>query len=186
MNSEKKIDTIDNNEYKIFVGNVPYDCTYDEFESCFKNIPGFIRADIAKIYKTNTSRGFGFVSFKTLQDAENLKERYDIVLKDRLLRFTTYKNDTERELLKNYNNYVVVNSIPSGKNKDWIKNGFREYEPIGKYFINTNYDTGELKNNAVIEILDDVKYNNLLIKKTHNIKNINLEISKYKSTNIWR
>ena len=178
--------TEENNEYKVFVGNVPYDCTNEEFESCFKNIPGFIRADIAKIYKTNMSRGFGFVSFKTLHDANSIKERYDIILKDRLLRFTTYKNEPERELLKNYNNYVIINGIPSGKDREWLKNGFREYEPIGKYFISTNYDTGIMKNNGIIEILDDVKYNNILIKKIHVVDNINLEILKYKSTNIWR
>ena len=43
-----------------------------------------------------------------------------------------------------------------------------------------------MKNNAIIEILDDAKFNNILLKKWYHIDGLTLEISKYKTKNIWR
>ena len=31
---------------KIFVGNVPFQCIEEEFKECFKDIPGFVDAEI--------------------------------------------------------------------------------------------------------------------------------------------
>src|SRR5579872_1241907 len=86
-----------NEECKIFVGNVPYNCIQEEFDECFKDVTGFIKAEIITVYKTHMSRGFGFVTMKTLQDAEILKQRDDIILKGRILRFTSYHNDIPNE-----------------------------------------------------------------------------------------
>src|SRR5437870_11420355 len=36
-------------ECKIFVGNIPYQCTQEEFEKCFQNINGFMKAEIITI-----------------------------------------------------------------------------------------------------------------------------------------
>ena len=58
---------------------------------------------------------------------------------------------------------------------------FSEYEPIGKYMILTNHQTGKSKSCGVIEIINDTKYKNVLAKKyilcNNNIK---LIVSRYK------
>lgn len=262
-------------EYKIFVGNVPYHCTQEEFCSCFEDVEGFIKAEIVNVYKTTVSRGFGFVTVKTLQDANKLKTREDIVLKGRILRFTSYsdvqlkqfnvpyetldrsnlqifskslderqrnhqvfskslderqrsqqiftKSLDERQRnqqiftkaldertksldvrLKSYDerqknqqeplnsyfdasfdtNYVFVDGIPEGKTRKWLKEQFHSYEPLGKCFIAMD-DSGRFKNNGLIEVLDDIKYKNILMVKFHTTDECTLETNRYRLNNAY-
>lgn len=78
------------NVCKVFVGNVPFQCSQEEFNECFEKMTGFIKAEI--VYKMNmsTSRGFGFVTFNSQENAKKLIENNFVVLKDRTLRFTEY------------------------------------------------------------------------------------------------
>lgn len=170
-----------NGECKIFVGNVPYQCTQEEFARCFQNVDGFIKAEIITVHKTNMSRGFGFVTMRSLYDAENLKQRDDILFKGRALRFTSYQNENSKPVMENLNNYVFVDGIPDGKNREWLRNCFSFYEPIGRCFITMNHENGEMKNNGVIEIIDDSKYKSILAKKWHEHDNVILETSKYRT-----
>lgn len=180
-----------NGNNKLFVGNVPYLCTQEEFEKCFEDVDGFKKAELITIYKckNNVSRGFGFVTMETPIDADKLKRRDDIVFKGRTLRFTQYKNDIIKKLIsKNindihdvaYNNYVYVEGIPRWKNRKWLRTCFSEYEPIGKYFVRMNHNTGEFENTGILEICDDSKYKLLLSKKKHVCDNITLDVSGYK------
>jgi hypothetical protein len=75
---------------KVFVGNVPFQCTREEFIECFKNIPGYTNADIIKRYRSKFSRGFGFVEFDNHMCAAELIKEKNIKLKNRVLRFTKY------------------------------------------------------------------------------------------------
>ena len=170
-----------NGECKIFVGNVPYQCTQEEFTIFFQNIDGFIKAEIITVHKTNMSRGFGFVTMRSLCDAENLKHREDILFKGRTLRFTSYHNDNLKPMMENINNYIFVDGIPYGKNRDWLRDCFVAYEPIGKCFVAMNHETGDMKNNGVIEIIDDIKYKSALAKKQHEINGATLDTFKYKT-----
>jgi len=189
-----------NNEYKIFVGNVPYQCTQEEFEKCFEHIEGYVRAELITIYKdtenseemanllssSHTSRGFGFITIKSYYNAEKLKMRNDIIFKGRVLRFTQYHDDDnmKKNILTNYlehnNNYVYVDGIPDGKNREWLKTYFNAYEPIGRCYISVDNETGKMKNDGMIEIIDDIKYKNILVKRWHNNDNIQLYTTKYK------
>jgi hypothetical protein len=57
-----------------------------------------------------------------------------------------------------------------------------DYEPIGKCFVIMNNETGEVKNNGLIEVIDDNKYKEILNKKYHTVeKDIILETSKYRT-----
>lgn len=168
------------NEYKIFVGNVPYDCTQEEFYECFKFMDGFKNAELVINHKTNTSRGFGFVTISTKLDADKLKNRI-IIFKDRELRFTNYKNNTNVHNYDSKNNYVYVNNIPSGKTRDWLLYCFSAYKPIGKYLILTDHLTGESKTCGVVEIINDEMYRHILSKKYIICDdNIKLNISRYR------
>ncbi len=168
------------NNCKIFVGNVPYQCTQEDFEKCFEKVPGFIRAEIVPIQKTNLSRGFGFITMRSHVDAEKLKHRNDIIFKGRILRFTSYHQDNFG-LVQNYsNNYVHVNGIPNGKNRNWLKDAFSDYEPIKKCFVMINHDSGERKRSGIIEVVEDSKYKSILAKKYHNINGDILDTTKYR------
>jgi len=170
-----------NDGYKIFVGNVPYHCTQEEFDICFTNVEGFIKAEIITMHKTNMSRGFGFVTVKTLHDAELLKRRDDIIFKGRTLRFTSYQEGTYKSVNETFTNYVFVDGIPDGKNREWLKKKFHHYEPIGRCFVSMDQETGNMKNYGVIEVLDENKYKHIVTKKWHDIDGKMIETTRYKN-----
>lgn len=178
------------NEYKIFVGNVPYCCNQHDFENVFKEFDGYIHAEIVNANmqnRTNMSRGFGFVTFKTKEQADNLKTQTNIILKNRTLRFTEYQTDIvdryktfDKYRYNEQPNYLLIENIPHDKDKNWLKNIFSNYKPIGKHFIMMNQKTGEIKNTGIVEILDDSKFKDLLTKRYIDVDNVLLELSRYK------
>jgi hypothetical protein len=241
-----------NTDCKIFVGNVPYQCTQDEFEKCFENVQGFVKAEIITVnkkyvkdknvdrimnrdgwienamqYRKRTpsndinsdeliddhyfrndcnnnndndddiendnndnnvdninpicmSRGFGFVTMNNMKDAENLKKRDDIMFKGRILRFTSYQNENDKTFIENYGNFIYVEGIPIGKNREWLKKMFSFYEPIGKYFIFPEKNNGDKKITGFIEVIEDNKYKMMLQKKYHLLDDVVMETLKYK------
>lgn len=113
------------NSCKIFVGNVPFQCTSKEFNDCFRFLDGFIRAEIIYKSKSEISRGFGFVLFDSTEHARQLIGKTDIICKDRVLRFTEYdinvSNDDNKYLendMNNVVNYNVNNDVNNDINND--------------------------------------------------------------------
>ena len=92
----------DINQRKIFVGNVPFNCTQEGFEECFDDISGIYKADIVKGHRDD-SRGIGFVTMNTIEDAETLKKREDIKCKGRTLRFYPYQNNASNNTTESIN-----------------------------------------------------------------------------------
>lgn len=164
--SEKVKWSEDLNRRKIFVGNVPFNCTQEDFESCFTNIPGIHKADIVKGYRDD-SRGIGFVTMNSIADAEDLKSRNDIKCKGRILRFYPYQNSTVKNTLDSTNNYIHIDGIPDGKDRHWLKEIFSEYEPFHRFFIAIDHNTGKRKNTGFLDIVDDHKYDRLISSKFH-------------------
>ena len=173
----------DCDETKIFVGNVPFQCTDKEFFDCFKEIPGFINAEIITKHNTSYSRGFGFVTVKTKEDADSLLKRSDIVFKDRVLRFTEYNFQEKDKIVKKVpKRYIYVKNVPSNINRDQLKTIFSEEGAIGACFINTNIKTGESRGSAVIEIKESELYQKLLDQKYYATKTGHIfELIKWKN-----
>lgn len=155
---------------KIFVGNIPFQCIEDEFKQCFKNIPGFISAEIVTRYNSPFSRGFGFVTLKTLEDAKKLIHRNDIIFKGRILRFTEYNFQDKIKIHKQHEqkNYLFIKNVPKEMTREQLKNIFSIHGTVGACFINTNIRTGESRGNAVVEIKEDDFFEKLINQK--NIK----------------
>jgi RNA recognition motif-containing protein len=168
---------------KIFVGNVPFQCTDEDFKKCFKNIPGFIAAEIVTRHNSGHSRGFGFVTVKTEQDARELLRRNDIMFKDRVLRFTEYNQQNAIKLPKQQKNYLFVKNIPKNMDREELKSIFSEFAPVGACFVNTDIRTGESKGNAVVEIKDDFWFENLLNEKILPIKDWTFRVSRWRNVN---
>lgn len=173
----------DSDTCKIFVGNVPFQCSKEEFIECFKNYIGFIDGDIINRFNSNNSRGFGFVTFNTSNNADEfLNSRQQISLKNRYLRFTRYMPLDKKIINNKYSdkNFIFIKNVPKNYTPSDIKNIFEKYSDIGSCFVNTNINTGESKGTAVVEILDDDSYYNLLNQRQVNINDIILYISKWK------
>ena len=169
---------------KIFVGNVPFQCANEEFKNCFKNIPGFVDAEIINRHNSDYSRGFGFVTLKTIDHAKKLLPRNDVIFKGRILRFADY-NFSEKNIQKqkmNNKNYLFIKNIPKHMKRIDLMNIFKTYGDVGGCFLMTNIKTGESKGNGIIEIKNDNLYETLLNKKYFKIyDNTILEVSKWKN-----
>jgi RNA recognition motif-containing protein len=176
-------------KHKIFVGNIPFQCTNDEFNECFNIIDGVIKAEI--IYKPYTmiSRGFGFITFDSKDNAQKILSQNNIFLKDRLLRFTEYesklikyKESIPDNLIKlKKNNFIMIKNLIDIDRNDLYEE-FNKYGYIGRYFIACHRKTGNLKNYGIVEIFNDELFDTLLNVKHIIIKNNTYDIVKWTYT----
>lgn len=189
---------MDMNNRKIFVGNVPFQCDINEFQQCFKNLYGFVRAELVCRQNSNLSRGFGFVIFDSPENASKLIGREDIKFMNRTLRFTKYdfniisdtsnviqkSHDKQFEITKNKfitpKNYIFVKNLNSSISRENLKSIFDKFGNVGKHMIISDHNTGILKNTGIVEILDDNVYDILLKQKYIDIENNILELCKWK------
>lgn len=169
---------------KIFVGNVPFQCTKDEFIECFKTFKGFIDGDIINKYNSNNSRGFGFIKFDVSENTDNfLNAKVQINLKGRNLRFTKYMPLEKKVINGKFcdKNFIFIKNVPKNYKPNDIKTIFEKYGYIGSCFINTDINTGDSKGTAVVEILDSTIFKNLLQEKYIILDEDNsLQLSKWK------
>lgn len=157
---------------KVFVGNIPYDCTQDEFESCFDNSD--IRDNIMSmvlIMSSNSSsngnskcKGIGFITLDSKNAASIIISKNDIYCKGRQLRFTKYKNDKQKSNVPNI--YIKIDGIPSDVQRSWVlENINNKIKNIKRCYIDMNINTGELMDYAIIEIdvtdVDELNVNKL-------------------------
>ncbi len=216
---------------KIFVGNVPFQCNQTEFTECFEKMPGFIKAEIVFKNDMTISRGFGFLTFDSQENAKKIIGNNTVVFKDRTLRFTEYSqnkvinidqnhcNDTDIEDMLNQSNInlfanlqpitqlktsdvsddykqdkniikkldikqknlLIVKNIKPDLTRENLYEIFSQFGQVGRHFIVTDHDTGNKKSYAIVEIIDDVVYENLIRQKDvkHDDCTI-LEVSKWK------
>lgn len=198
-------------ECKIFVGNVPFQCTQTEFRECFEKMKGFIKAEIVNKNDITMSRGFGFLTFDNKENAMNLIGNNKIIFKDRQLRFTEYvqnkqNNDgfekenyfesnsenseedkldlNEEKISLKQRNLLIVKNLPENFERNDLFEVFSNFGKIGRYFIMTDHETGIKKECGVVEIIDNEIYKNLLEKKTIEIDGgRKVEILKWKIKN---
>ena len=140
-------------EYKLFVGNIPFDCNKNDFKNIFKKYEGFKNAELI----SDNNKCFGFVLFDDKNSMENILQNNNIFIKDRKLRLTRYNNKN-----KETNNYIKLSNIPSIITDDDIRKEFENYSEIGKCFIEMDRITGKYKTTGIIEIIDTDIYNQLL------------------------
>lgn len=179
------IDSTSANSSKVFVGNVPFQCTNEEFFNCFRHYEGFISADIINRQNSVNSRGFGFITFKnSIFAGKFLDENPQISIKNRLLRFTKYHlNDSEYITKTIESTNLFIKNIPDNYTSDMLKKLFEsKTKNIGLCYINTDIMTGEKKNTGIVEILDYDIYDELVTNgKITDSNNYTLLLNKYKN-----
>lgn len=207
---------------KIFVGNVPFQCSQSEFSECFEKMDGFIKAEIVCKCNMEISRGFGFVTFDSPENAKKIIGNNSIQCKDRILRFTEYgsnenkqinEHDVHKEKIDNnkllydnnllcdnnflcdnnllsnntqkYKNFLMVKNVKNGMTRETLCQIFEKYGQIGRHFIVTDPDTGNLKSHAIVEVINQSSYDFLIKLKELKIDDsCTLEISKWKQKNV--
>ena len=149
---------------KVFVDNINYNCTIENFKEAFKNIKNIV--DIQLSIDNNKCKGYGYIILKTQQDALNIINNCKFLLNGKKLRFLKYKENNNSNDPENINNnYICIRNLNNLITRKDIYKIFSKYSKIGKHFICTDILTGESQNYALVEILDDDKYNYLLMLK---------------------
>ena len=170
---------------KIFVGNVPFICTNEEFAKCFEKMNGYVHAEIINRYNSYISRGFGFVTFATQEDANEALLLKDIVFKDRVLRLSQY--DTGNSIKTSENNFIYIKNVSLDITRDDLIHTFSKYDKIKKCFIKSDMKTGISKETAIIEFESDTYIEQLIKKKYVTLDNGNIvEVHKWYPKNIHK
>ena len=169
---------------KVFVGNVPFDCSDQEFKDAFKMIDGCISAELIQRTQSNNTRGFGFITFSNNIQAINfLDKKEKIQIKERVLRFTKYHDSNDSDFITNNlkKNNIFVSNIPKDfENAEFI-NLFSKYGKILIGYINKNFSTQRKTNTGIIEYENIDSYNKVLDMKFIPLEDGNiLNVSKYK------
>jgi RNA recognition motif-containing protein len=141
MSGSAKIDC------KIFVGNVPFDCNNIEFRECFKNVDGYVIADLINM------RGFGFVELKSSYYRDLILNGItNFFIRNRKLRLSVYDNSSKNTI--ETSNFIKLEQISPNITRDDIQNEFSNFCKVGKCFIDTNRLTGEKLSTGLVEIFD--------------------------------
>jgi RNA recognition motif-containing protein len=130
---------------KIFVGNVPYNCTLAEFVACFDQHTGYRECDVIKKVDSDKTRGFGFVIVETIDDMTNLLNQH-IILQNRKLRLDRYTQQNDNDVLKGF-----VRNIPYDTTPDELKKCFRVFGPIINCTVSQNMDISNKITTGIIE-----------------------------------
>jgi RNA recognition motif-containing protein len=140
-------------EYKLFVGNIPFDCTKYQFKNIFKKYNGFKSADLVN----ENNKCFGFVIFDNVNTIEDIIKINNVFIKDRKLRLTRYNNK-----IKETTNYIRLKNIPSSISIKDIRTEFENYSEVGKCFIDMERMTGTYKDTGIVEIVETDIFEQLL------------------------
>jgi len=135
-----------NSNSKIFVGNVSFQCTKDDFQKCFAVMDGYVDSNMATKYNSLLSRGYGVITFDTEENAKKMLDK-NISLYDRELRFNVYEDrskssntnstsDGEKKYEKSFKIYVAhpVNELDD----DTLKNVFNQFGTINVFYTKTD------------------------------------------------
>ena len=71
---------VDDGTYKVYAGNLGWGVRADALKTAFERQPGLVGARVIFERDTGRSRGFGFVSFQTIEDAKAALQAMDGVV----------------------------------------------------------------------------------------------------------
>lgn len=156
---------------KVFVGNVPFNLTEEEFIECFKDLDGYVTAELISRNKTNNTRGFGFITFQNNNYVINfLEQNPEITVKDRKLRFTHYCNSDSNFMIDTIKkNNIFVYNIPENYTDEKLKQLFSKFGKVILAYINKDINTKKKLTSGIIEFADIDAYNKVI-----NIRNIKI------------
>jgi RNA recognition motif-containing protein len=169
---------------KVFVGNVPFNLTEEEFKECFKSLDGYITAELISRNQTKTTRGFGFITFENNKYVKNfLDKRIEIILKDRKLRFTHYCDSNTDDFMINAikKNNIFVYNIPEDYTDDKLKQTFSKFGKVILAYINKDINTKKKLTTGIVEFAEYETYEKIISIKNIKIEDNNfLFVSKFK------
>ena len=167
-------------EYKLFVGNIPFDCKSKDFKKCFQKYKGIISADLINTSNNsnnnsnNNSKCFGFVVFDNKDSLDDIIRENNAYIGERKLRLTRYF-----EKNKSTQNYIKLENIPNTITDRDIRKEFETYSEVGKCFIDMDRQTGKFKTTGIVEIIETEIFEQLLTLDVILINNEQILMKRY-------
>lgn len=158
-------------EFKVFVSNVPFSFTTEDFVNTFKEINGYISATLILRAGTQYSRGFGYVTMASKESYDNLL-KMDISFGEKHATIVPYQVQK-----KNYS--IHVKYVPYDMTEEALIKIFQSFGNVVRSHININYQTGKPKGTAFIDFDDVESFKKVLNERIIKIDNIHtVEVSK--------
>jgi RNA recognition motif-containing protein len=147
---------------KIFVKNVPYSTTDEQFQEFFSKFGSIVKAEIRK-RENGASMGIGFVEFASIDDKRNVMtaSKEELILDGRELDVREARIDTGLD-----SKTIYVGNISAKTDADLLRKFFMDFCPNlkGNFKVNvkTNSFNGGQKGYAYIEFENDEDIANAL------------------------
>ena len=168
--------------YKVFVGNVPFKCDKEKFVELFKNLDGYVDSDVIRRYKSDVTRGFGFVSFDSSESAKALIDMEQMNFEDRTLRFSEYSSRVKEPR----KNLVFVRNLPKTVNVENLKSTFSNFGEVKDCVLNKNRESGEPSGTCVVEFTELDSMLKVLNERKVQFENEDLDVYKFRDKNSTR
>ena len=174
-------DTENQKSYKLFVGNVPFKCNLNEFEEVFKNEKGFVKAELIYRVRSRLTRGFGFVEFDTLENANDVVAK-EFEFENRTLRVTQYASDSKpkEHTHKPETHKLFVRNLDD-TTEDQLRNTFNNYGTVSNVHLLKDRDSGDSRGLAVVEFENKDAFEKALQDREINVGTANSNVYRFRS-----
>lgn len=145
-------------EFKLFVSNVPYNCTEEEFKTFMLTLEGV--KDVKLIPRLNVpfNKGFGFVTVSSKEVHDSFMTNDNVIFNGRKLKFTEYVNQQ-----KFYKLHVM--NVPEAATEQELFNTFSKFGSVDSVKKDFNYALKKFKGTAVVVYNNYEDFNTVLTMK---------------------
>ena len=145
-------------EFKLFVSNVPYNCTEEEFRTFMLTFDGV--KDVKLIVRQNTTinKGFGFVTVTTMEVHDGFMENETVIFNGRKLKFSEYVNQQ-----KYYKIHVM--NVPETVTEQNLFDTFSKFGSVDNVKKDYNVVLKRFKGTAVVVYNNYEDFNTVLTMK---------------------
>jgi RNA recognition motif-containing protein len=150
-------------EFKLFVSNVPYNCSDEEFKNFMLTLNGVSNARLVKKPNSTVNKGFGFVSFTDQEKMKTTKEE-EVIFNGRKLKFTDYSN--QQKFYK-----IHVMNVPVSMSEQTLFNYFTRFGKVDNVKKDFNMTTKEYKESAMVVFTNYEDFNNVLTTREFEFDN---------------
>lgn len=146
-------------EFKLFVSNVPYNCTEEEFQNFIVTTSqtGVKEARLVKKLNGEINKGYGFVTLLSRESMEKFKSE-EVIFNGRKLKFTDYVNQQ-----KFYKLHVM--NVPATLSEQSLYQMFSQYGKVDNVKRDVNFVTKEYKGTAMVVFTNYEDFNKVLTQK---------------------
>lgn len=170
--------------YRIFVGNLPFNCGIEDLKTGFSKLHGYVDANVIRRPDSSMNRGYGYIVFSNEADAKKMLGTTDMTFWGRPLRFAEYhirEPSHEPLQIRQVRYRVFVRGIPENWKNEQLVDQFKKYGELGLCYINQNKSTGKTLSSGVVEFKTEKGYNDATVNRELVIGDVKLQLFPFRT-----